>query len=195
VLLAASATASAGARPKPTLDRASISESACAPHERGARQLVDVTFVLENYGDAGYSGLWALDTVHRHLRIWRHSDGTYCAQIQDDGSTFTTVAGPSPVGNSFVTSGIKGTFDGGYITTQIKGRFIARYATHGDLGTFDAKCDLAFNCPGARPSWLSYFSHPIADEFAHWGWLYDGGPHGTWLDQVDVSPPDGGNIR
>lgn len=193
--LGATGVASAVARPRPTLDRASLGPQACTPHGSNARQVVDVTFVLTNYGDAGYSGLWALDTVNRHLRIWRHQDGTYCAQIQDDGSRFTTLAGPAPVGGSYVDGGITGTFDGGYVTTQIVGKFTPRYPTHGKLGTFDAKCDRDFNCPGKRPSWLSYFTKPVANEFAFWGWLYDAGAHGTWLDQADVSPPDGGSIR
>jgi hypothetical protein len=193
--LALLVTCNAAARPRATLDRAAISEQACMTPGSSAREVVDVSFVLTNYGDAGYAGLWALDTVNRHLRIWRHSDGTYCAQISDNGSRFTTVAGPAPVGGSYVTGGITGTFDGGYVTTQIKGKFTPRYPTHGKLGTFDAKCDLAFNCPGKRPSWLSYFTNPVANEFASWGWLYNGGSHGTWLDQVNVSPPDGGNIR
>src|SRR5580765_6265458 len=92
-VLAALVTGTASGRPRPTLDRAALSERACA--SSGARELVDVSFVLTNYGDAGYAGLWALDTVNRHLRIWRHTDGTYCAQIQDDGSRFTTLAGPA----------------------------------------------------------------------------------------------------
>jgi hypothetical protein len=191
--LVATGSAYAGARPKPELDRAALGPQVCAGP--GAKQVVDVSFVLTNYGDAGYAGLWALDTVNRHLRIWRHSDGTYCAQIADDGSKFTSLAGPAPVGGSYITGGITGTFDGGYVTTQIVGKFTPRYPTHGNLGTFDAKCDLDFNCPGKRPSWLSYFTKPIANEFAFWGWLYDGGTHGTWLDQVNVSPPDGGSIR
>jgi len=189
------ATAAGGIRPKPTLDRAAIGQQACMPPGSGARELVDVSFVLTNYGDSGYAGLWALDTVRRRLRIWRHTDGTYCAQVSDDGSRFTTVAGPAPVGGAYVAGGITGTFDGGYVTTEIVGKFTPRYPTHGNLGTFDAKCDRDFNCPGKRPSWLSYFTKPVANEFASWGWLYDAGSHGTWLDQVDVSPPDGGNIR
>jgi len=189
------ATAAGGIRPKPTLDRAAIGQQACMPPGSGARELVDVSFVLTNYGDSGYAGLWALDTVRRRLRIWRHTDGTYCAQVSDDGSRFTTVAGPAPVGGSYVAGGITGTFDGGYVTTEIVGKFTPRYPTHGNLGTFDAKCDRDFNCPGKRPSWLSYFTKPVANEFASWGWLYDAGSHGSWLDQVDVSPPDGGNIR
>jgi len=189
------ATAAGGIRPKPTLDRAAIGQQACMPPGSGARELVDVSFVLTNYGDSGYAGLWALDTVRRRLRIWRHTDGTYCAQVSDDGSRFTTVAGPAPVGGSYVAGGITGTFDGGYVTTEIVGKFTPRDPTHGNLGTFDAKCDRDFNCPGKRPSWLSYFTKPVANEFASWGWLYDAGSHGTWLDQVDVSPPDGGNIR
>jgi hypothetical protein len=189
------ATGTAAARPKPTLDSAAISSAACVTPGSTAKEVVDVTFVLTNYGDSGYAGMWALDTVNRHLRIWLHHDGTYCAQIQDDGSRFTTVAGPAPVGGSYVVGGITGTFDGGYVTTQIVGKFTPRYPTHGNLGTFDAKCDTDFNCPGARPSWLAYFTKPVANEFAFWGWLYNAGSHGTWLDQMNVSPPDGGNIR
>jgi hypothetical protein len=191
-LLAAGA---ASAVPTPALDREAISAAPCTPAGSGARQIVDVSFTLTNYADAGCAGMWALDTVNRHLRIWRHGDGSYCAQVSDDGSRFVTVPGPSPVGNGYVTGGITGTFDGGYITTQITGKFTPRYPTHGKLGTFDAKCNRSFDCPGKRPSWLSYFTHPVANEFARWGWLYDAGPHGIWLDQVEVSPPDGGNIR
>src|SRR5215475_9491968 len=93
--LALFVTATAAARPRATLDRAAISEQACMTPGSSAREVVDVSFVLSNYGDAGYAGLWALDTVNRHLRIWRHSDGTYCAQVSDDGSRFTSVAGPA----------------------------------------------------------------------------------------------------
>src|ERR1700745_1378132 len=131
--LVVTGTASAVTRPKPQLDRAAIGAQACAA--AGSKQVVDVSFVLTNYGDAGYAGLWALDTVNRHLRIWRHTDGTYCAQIADDGSKFTTVAGPAPVGGTYIVGGITGTFDGGYVTTQIVGKFTPRYPTHGNLGT------------------------------------------------------------
>jgi hypothetical protein len=181
--------------PKVPFDRAAISSRQCTPEGSGARQVVDVSFVLTNYADAGYASQWAIDTVNRHLRIWRHSDGTFCAQIEDDAGKFVSRAGPSPTGNGFVKAGITGTFEGGYITLSIVAKFKPSYPTHGDLGTFDAKCDLQFACPGAHPSWLSYFKNPVATQYAHWGWIYHAGKYGTWVDQENVVPPFGGDIR
>jgi hypothetical protein len=193
--LAAGGASAARFAPRVPFDSRSISQSQCTPPGSGAKQVVDVTFGLRNYADSGYASQWAIDTVKRHLRIWRHADGTYCAQIVDDGSTFVTRAGPSPTGMAFIPSGIRGTFKGGYVTLSIVGTFEPHYGTHGNLGTFDARCDVQFECPGAHPTWLSYFVHPNAQQFAHWGWLYDAGDNGSWLDQENVTPPFGGDIR
>ncbi len=184
------------AAPKPELklDLAEIGPNQCTA-DTTATQIVDVTFTLDNYADSGYVGAWALDTVHRHLRIWRQSQGGFCAQIADANSSFVTLAGYGPTGLSFLPAGIEGTFSGGYVIAGIAGRFSPGYKTEGDLGTFDAKCDAEFNCAGAHPSWLSYFTHVTTGGFAGWGWLYDAGAHGVWLDQVNVSPPYGGDIR
>ena len=97
----------------PHLNLRELSSAQCTPVGSGAEIVVDVTFILDDYADSGYADEWAIDTVHRHLRIWRHFDGTYCAQIADDGSTFVTRAGPSPTGDGFVQSGVTGTFFGG----------------------------------------------------------------------------------
>jgi hypothetical protein len=193
--LALAAIAAGSLTPRFPLDTDSISAAQCTPAGSGARMIVDVTYRLNNWADAGYATQWAIDTVNRHLRIWRHSDGTYCAQIDDEGSTFVTRAGPSPSGTTFIPSGITGTFRGGYVTLDIVGRFKPTYPTHGNLGAFDAECDVDFDCPGSHPSWLSYFNHATAQQFAHWGWLYDAGKYGTWLDQENVVPPYGGDIR
>jgi hypothetical protein len=193
LVLAAAATGST--TPRVSFDSESISAAQCMPSGSGARMVVDVTFRLSNWADAGYAAQWAIDNVNRHLRIWRHSDGTYCAQIDDEGSTFITRQGPSPTGTTYIRSGITGTFKGGYVTLDIVGKFKPAYRTHGDLGTFDARCDLDFDCPGAHPSWLSYFHDPTAQQYAHWGWLYDAGQYGKWLDQENVVPPFGGDIE
>ena len=180
---------------RPALDVNAISSVQCTTSGSGAKLVVDVTYKLTNYGDAGYASEWALDSVNRHLRIWKHSDGTYCAQVSDDGSSFVTIAGPSPNGSGYVAGGITGTFDGGYVTTDIVGKFKPTYATQGDLGTFDTKCDLYFNCSGPHPSWLSYFKNPTAQEFVDWGWQYTTQSHGTWLDQGGFVSPRDGDIK
>jgi hypothetical protein len=195
MLLAAAGAASAAVAPKVPLDRKSISAAQCTPRGSGARQVVDVSFVLQNYADAGYASQWATANVKRHLRIWRHSDGTYCAQVQDDGSTFVTRGGFSPTGEALIREGITGTFEGGYVTLHIVGRFKPSFPARGNLGSFDTQCDEDFDCKGRYPTWLSYFVKPKAAQFAHWGWLYDAGEHGKWLDQENVTPPYGGDIR
>jgi hypothetical protein len=192
--LAAQSLGASIPRPNVPLDKAQIALAQCTGSSTSAKQLVDVTFTLTNYADSGYIGAWALDTVNRHLRIWRVSPGQFCAQIADDGSTFVTLAGYGPTGLSYLPAGIKGTFDGGYIISGIGAKFVPRYHTSGDLGTFDAKCDAFENCKGSYPSWVSYFDHLKTGGFASWGWIYDAGSHGTWLDQDDVVTPHGGDI-
>ena len=193
--LALAAASAASITPRIPFNQANVSAVQCTPAGSGARVVVDVTFRLENWADAGYAAQWAIDDVKRRLMIWRHSDGTYCAVVDDDGSTFVTRAGPSPTGITHVPGGISGTFKGGYVTLDIVGKFTPGYPTHGNLGTFDTRCDIDFVCPGKHPTWLSYFTHPVAQQYAHWGWLYDAGKYGQWLDQENVVPPFGGDIR
>ena len=186
--------AASGAKRPLALDPNLIGLGQCTPQGSGAKAVVDVTFVLANYGDAGYASQWAIDTVHRHLRIFKHSDGTYCAHIDDAGSKFVTRAGPSPGATGYVSAGVEGTFSGGYVSTDITGKFKPGYPTKGDLGTFDAKCDKQFNCTGKYPTWLSYFKNPKANSFSGWGWLYDAGSHGSWLDQQVIETGKNGDI-
>src|SRR5215471_1465757 len=91
--LVLAAAAAASLAPRVPLNEANISAAQCTPPGSGANVVVDVTFRLKNWADAGYAAQWAIDDVKRHLTIWRHSDGTYCAVIDDDGSTFITRAG------------------------------------------------------------------------------------------------------
>lgn len=195
VITALSALALAGttaAAPGLRLDRQAISPRQCSSD--GASQLVDVTYVLTNDYDSGFAGnAWANDTVARHLQIWRATDGTYCAAVADLGA-FTTFAGPSPSGLSTVSAGVRGLLNGGYVTTRFTGAFAPSMRTRGFLGVFDLQCTPTFTCPGAHPSYLSYFASTSGDDLAQWGWIYYAGRHGTWLNQDDVSAAAGGDI-
>ena len=193
-LLAAGAlVASVSASPGLKLDKQDIGDKQCKTDH--AKQVVDVHYTLVNDYDSGFAGnQWANDTIDRHLRIWQQSDGSFCAQIEDHGK-FVTFAGASPSGATTVPAGVKGDLEGGYITSNIAGAFAPSYATHGNLGTFDLQCNAAGICPGARPSWASYFSGSVtADEFSQWGWIYHAGKNGTWLNQDDVAPTGSGDI-
>jgi hypothetical protein len=186
-----------GPEPNPeglTLNEEAISAEQC--QSPGSHVVVDVTYRLTNDYDSGFGGnAWANDTVQRHLVIWQHRDGTFCARA-DDHATFVTFAGVSPSGNSTVGAGITGEFHGGYVTNFFVGTLNAKppYATHGELGTFDLHCTDAYTCPGAHPSYTSYFSSSTGDTLAHWGWIYHAGRNGTWLDQDNVPAADSGDI-
>jgi hypothetical protein len=176
------------------LDEDAISAEQC--RSAGSHTIVDVHYTLINDYDSGFAGnAWANDTIKRHLQIWQGSNGSFCARVDDDGK-FVTFAGPSPSGQSTVSAGVKGEIEGGYVTTFFTGTLNPNpaYRTHGDLGTFDLMCTDAYTCPGAHPSYLSYFSTTTGDDLAHWGWIYHAGNHGTWLNQDDVSSADGGDI-
>jgi hypothetical protein len=171
------------------LDKDSISDKVC--NTKGAKVVVDVNYKEINDPDSGYGGNnWATDSMNRHLRIWSQTGGTYCVQQEDNGSSFTTVAGLSPSGYATVTAGIKGSIEGGYVTTSIVGTLSSTpaYATKGNLGTIDAGTLTV-------PLWQSYFSSITSSiPYSGWGWIYRAGPHGTWLDQNGVNPQSSGDI-
>lgn len=174
------------------LDRQDLSAQQC--RSDGSAKVVDVVYALVNDYDSGFAGnAWANDSVLRHLEIWRGGDGAYCARASDVGA-FTTFAGPSPSGASTVAAGVRGILNGGYVTTFFTGAFAPSYATHGYLGTFDLQCTSVSACPGAHPSYLSYFSSTAGDSLAQWGWIYHAGRHGTWLNQDDVPAAASGDI-
>jgi type II secretory pathway pseudopilin PulG len=194
VLVALVAATAAVAASGPTLDKADISAAACKTGH--ARQLVNVTYKLVNNYDSGFAGnAWANDTVNRQLRIWRSKDtGKFCAQVRDTGG-FVTFAGTSPSGFSTVSAGIPGRMNGGYVTTSFSGTYAPSYPEHGNLGTFDLQCTSATDCPGAYPSYKSYFSSTSSDDLAQWGWIYKAQKHhGTWLNQDDTPAAASGDI-
>lgn len=191
-LVALALPLAAVASPGLSLDRQAISSQQCASD--GSTLLVNVHYTLVNDYDSGFAGnAWANDTIFRHLRIWQGSDGRFCAQVADLG-WFVTFAGASPSGTSTVSAGVAGVLQGGYVTTFFSGSYAPTQPTRGYLGTFDLRCTPTFDCPGAHPSYLSYFGSTSGDTLAHWGWIYYAGAHGTWLNQDDVAPGAGGDI-
>jgi hypothetical protein len=149
------------------------------------KQIVNVNYTLKNDFDSGVAGnAWANDTINRHLVVMSLGGGTYCAVVDDNGS-FVTFAGASPNNTGTVSAGIKGRINGGYVTTVFTGTLNSSptYKTHGNLGTFDLQCTDANTCPGAHPSFLSYFSSQNWDQtYASWGWKYHTAKNGNWTN-------------
>ncbi len=151
---------------------------------------VDVNYTLKNDYDSGVAGnAWANDTINRHLQIRQVGNSTpgdttqYCATVDDTGA-FVTFAGASPAGTGTVTAGIVGRINGGYDTNLFTGTLdpSPAYKTHGNLGAFDLQCTDAYNCPGAHPSFLSYFNGSPSWDYANWNWAYHTAKNGSWLN-------------
>lgn len=158
----------------------------------GGKMIVNVTYRVTNDFDSGVNGnAWANDTIYRHLRVSDLGSGMYCAAVDDTGY-FVTFAGDSPGGTGTVAAGIVGVLNGGYVTTAFAGTLdpSPAYATHGNLGSFDLQCDASFNCPGARPSFLSYFSGSPSWDYASWGWTYDTARNGDWANDSSGNSGD-----
>ncbi len=134
---------------------------------------------------------WANDSIDRHLQVWQAGDGGYCAVVNDTGS-FVTFTGAGPSGNGTVSAGIKGVIHGGYVTTVFAGTLSPTpgYATHGNLGTFDLECVSAYECPGAHPSFLSYFESEPSYDLAAWEWKYHTARNGDWVNAAGGNSGD-----
>ncbi|HZE05918.1 MAG TPA: hypothetical protein VE127_11875 [Solirubrobacteraceae bacterium] len=171
------------------LDRKALLPKAC--NGKGATLLVNVTFTLTNDADSGFPGNeWASDTIHRKLRIWHEANGNYCAVVGDTGS-FTTLAGTSPNKTGTLSAGVTGRLQGGYVATfSGTPAATAPYAGHGNLGSFDLQCDQSFDCPGAHPSFTSYFDPAPSYTLTAWGWIYRTAKNGTWVNQSAGSSGD-----
>lgn len=162
------------------------------PQCGSGKLIVNVNYTLVNDYDSGVHGnAWANDTINRHLQIWQVGDGTYCALVNDNGS-FITFSGDSPGGTGTVSAGISGRINGGYTTNAFSGTLdpAPAYATHGQLGSFDLQCDPSFNCPGAHPSFLSYFSGSPSWGYADWGWTYHTAKNGDWVNDSSGNSGD-----
>jgi hypothetical protein len=180
VLAALSMSAVAFASPSPATGGSNA--KGCST---SGKALVNVHYTLINDYDSAVGGnAWANDTINRQLQIFAVGTGSYCAVVTDQGS-FVTFAGASPQGTGTVGYGITGKIKGGYTTSPFTGRFNAgTLPTSGNLGTFDLQCTNAYTCPGAHPSFLSYFDGPdsIAWSQPTWAWSYTTAKNGTWLN-------------
>jgi hypothetical protein len=169
-----------------------LSASQCDPS--GHHMVLNVVFQVTNDADSGVAGnYWALDSYTKHVQVWDMGGGGFCAQVKYNGS-FVTVAGISPGNTGLVTAGITGTMEGGYNATFTGSFTPGTKRTKGNIGSKDNACTITGGVPscGDIYSWASeYF--PNMDNFNqnYWGWTYDAGDNGTW---VNASAGNSGDI-
>jgi hypothetical protein len=153
-------------------------------------QVVDVTRSLRNAADFGADGhVWALDNYFEHMQLWRVGQHQYCLRLDDRG-TFTSFAGVSPNLTGTVGAGVTGTWHG-TILAYLTGDFAPVAAVSGDLGEFDERCHQDGTC--TWPLWASdlYFSKGYQHvRYAQFGATFDGGAHGTWIQDLRANSGD-----
>jgi hypothetical protein len=165
-------------------------ETATSACDKG-KLVVNVIQSVVNDIDSGTNGYWAIDNYHRHISVRQIDDTTFCAVLDYNGQ-FTTFASTSPgVTDSPLSAGITGTMHGGY-RAIIEGTFDPQWDTRGSLGEFDYGCTPPNDSTCTdRPDWVAqYFPSGYDFEFEWWGFIYQGGNNGTWVNSSDGNEGD-----
>ena len=156
--------------------------------------VVNVTHKVINSIDSGFNGYWAYVDYNKQIRLWDQGNDTYCAVVSYLGHFTGEEGQDSPgMGSTDTLDGDEtGTFQGGYRAT-ITGELRAEpaWATRGNLGVMDHDCEISTaNCPGSE-NWIDqYFESGYEFAYEWWGWIYNGGQYGTWVNSSAGSEGD-----
>jgi hypothetical protein len=179
-----------------------LSNSKCTTPTTG-KPIINVSQKVQNDADSGVGGYWAFDYFTRQITVWTTgTTGTYCAVVTYNGNFYAVPGQINPedlLNNAVPPTGqeintptdepINGPFSGGYRAILTGGTLLATplWTTHGSVPTTNYQCDLTGNCPG-NVNWVTqYFSGIDVNNSAEfnqewWGWKYNGGSHGTWIN-------------
>jgi hypothetical protein len=185
-----------------------LSKSACG--ENLDKPVINVTQKVQNDVDSGFGGYWAFDYYTRHITVWKTgspAESTYCATVVYDGQFYAVPGQVSPGAsgglintstnapvNGDMTGGKRVTFTGTLLTTPTTGW--PNFGTVTPVSNY--QCDINNVCPGfnalfpTNSSWVvKYFSgSPVSTNLAWWGWKYNGGSHGTWINECANNATD-----
>lgn len=166
-----------------------LSKSACGNNLKNP--VINITQKVQNDVDSGENGNWAFDYYTRHITVWSTATNTYCAIVTYDGNFYAVPGqnGPgTPIGiiNTPTNAPVNGDMSGGYRATFNGTLTPGLWPTNGNVGTTNYQCNLAAACPG-RVDWVAQYFTAAYTAFAQpwWGWKYDGGSHGTWINSDD----------
>jgi hypothetical protein len=105
----------------------------------------------------------------------------------EDSGSFVTVDGTSAGNKGHVDAGVTGTIEGGYnaiLAGSFKSDTIDR--AKGNIGSKDYGCTINSSgqvnagCPAY--SWVSSYFNVTSFVQGEWGWTYDAGDNGTWVN-------------
>jgi hypothetical protein len=151
------------------------------------------------------SGTWSETGLEAGHDTWSTTEGkvkgnnSYCAIVTYDGKFYAVPgqAGPGsaslagPLIDTSTNQPVNGDFRGGYRATFNGTLTVGPWPTNGNVGTTNYKCNIAGTCPEAIDWVGQYFPGYTNFDQPWWGWRYDGGSHGTW---INASTGNSGNI-
>jgi hypothetical protein len=180
------------ATPKAPNFDSQLNDKACGEH---LVKVIDVTEKVINDVDSGLAGNWAFDNYTRHIKVWSTGSDTYCAAVVIDGTAFAIGGATGPGGSVLIGDNVKAKMKGGYRATII-GTLLPTplWPTHGSVGdgTVDYLCNSNPSCLGYIDWVAQYFGPDYIFAYDWWGYFYDAGKHGTWLNSASLTT---GNIE
>ncbi len=155
--------------------------------------VINVTQKVTGDADSGFGGYWAHDSYNRHIQVWRtgsKTSNTYCALVTYEGTANAVAGQTGPAGGTGVIGeGVSAEMKGGYRTTIFTGTLrstpLLGWKTKGTIGAIDYGCDLSGACSDLVNWSEQYFTGLSGFGKDWWGWLYDAGSHGSWLNSID----------
>lgn len=183
------------------------------PHSKGAKQILDISYIAQNDEDSGIGSYWALDNFKEHLKVWKLVDGSFYAVKKYDGIFAAPQGAMDPgTGTHPQNETSFGDITGGYVAV-FNGTF-APYAnpTNGNIGTFNyggTTSDVLRGTYGSQTGaphpydWTSaYFTATSGFDQTHWGWSYTLDPQfqssstsNQWCNYNGADGGNSGNIR
>jgi hypothetical protein len=157
---------------------------------RVGKPVVNINEKILHTDDSGIDGhVWALDTYHEVLQMWRTGDNSYCA-IEHQVGQFTTFVGPSPALTGTVPDGLRGVFSATF-QWRVTGTFAPRYPKRGHIGTINAGCDRVENCKTFDYRFTDQYFSEITDLGLDSATADYASPcHGHWHQTLDSSRGD-----
>lgn len=190
-----------------------------ATQPSGASAPINVTYVVHNDSDSGYTGYWALDNYTQHLTIWNLGGDRYQVNVTDTGIFCTFAGATSPAlgvvepsnGCGIMTGG----YDGNLTTSAALTNQSATTIGNGIINFGGTKAGVLADTPAdtvdAYASWINYFfpgangglnvnsnTWPNVFAFANsgngWSWTYTLPNGAKWTDAGVLASPGTGDI-
>lgn len=174
-------------------------DTASAQCDTSGAPVINVKREVIDSLDSGFgdSIWWARDDYRQQIEVWEtDEDGVFCVTSRYQGQFNAIEGASSPDGEGTLSGDERGTFEGGYqgvIEGELKDEF--EKSARGFIGSFDYNCDQqaslggSAQCPG-EVDWKDFYFDNASLSFDWWGWIYNGGKYGRWVNASSGSSGD-----